>query len=857
MNNRIKIFLGTAREYIYAFYRFTSSAFISLTILVLIGIYLPKAPQVNSIVVNLYYSPINFSIILLFASIYSVVLSHYPNYFFLGTDNSQREWKMSNSKLLMGIVWYKRDFKNDLNAIKLENRINFLRRTLGIFFYTSLFYLVAYTSEINFNWQYSSFYVSLLILIILIIWLYILHVLKNKWKNKYKENLVEISDNNTNIPSKVKKLDDGFFEIKSILKVYVILLILTLILHVVFISYLLINQDDFPYNKTSVIISLICIVFQAVTYIYFRSFRSLLKFVFFNPKSKYIVSAFGGEYIKEFFQNSTIKKRLIIPLISKIRIIGAYSNNIFFLQITALFGFVNVLFLIYINIFPYQSIKINAIVIILSYFFFYYGIITITLKHIIYYLYSNEPRAKKYKNHFALLCLITGITVISLLLATNRFGSNLYTLKEIERHPEKEISISTFYENLKLKDTLYFIGSYGGGMKSNAWTMTVLNKLKLENSNFINNSVCISGASGGTMGLINMSTIWQNNFSIDQTSEMIEKVSTTNMLSLDITHMLGRDLITYSLIPCENCIDDRSSNAMRKYSELTNYNELYDLKNYREHWTNLYNNSNFSYPALISNTNNIKGRQGIALPLKIENKILYNTFYNGANNILELNENKTIGFYAATSTSNRFPLISPAARIKSLGQFTDGGIFDNSGMASALNMYKTLEKIDTTNLFNKKKLIFLNIINSKDLFIKNYLDIENNCVATDAPISSELISILESVSATEKLPIYIKTEIQTIADTNDNIDFKSIYLPHTFTLENVKNIYGEYYCEENEEYIEWMISKNDKIINKLLQKSKFHTKTGAIVEPPMSRVMAEPAFEFMKLMLDYPNLGNN
>ena len=78
-----------------ALYKFLKSAYISLLILVLIGVILPKAPQVNSIVVNLYYSPINFFVLLLFSSIYAVVLSHYPNYFFLNSSDNRREWKMA------------------------------------------------------------------------------------------------------------------------------------------------------------------------------------------------------------------------------------------------------------------------------------------------------------------------------------------------------------------------------------------------------------------------------------------------------------------------------------------------------------------------------------------------------------------------------------------------------------------------------------------------------------------------------------------------------------------------------------------------------------------------------------------
>ena len=853
------------RTYIFkmsmVFYKFIKSSFISLIILILIGVILPIAPQVNSIVVNLYYSPINFLVLLLFASIYAVVLSHYPNYFFLGNDKNGREWKMAKFKIfLFGIIWYRKASNINHENKKIENYINFLRRTLGVFFYSSLFYLIAYTSQVNFDWSIKAWILSIIFIVIMLVWLYYLNKSKNSWKNNNRKYLSDQVDDDLEEDHYFKvtntKYPPTLLNIKKPIKFYLWSLFISLILHLVFIIYLIKLKDSFPYKKITVFLSLACIVTQGITYLYYRTYRSVLKYVFFNKKYKAILLAFDKskfDKVKLFFKNfDDIEKNIRFPILSYLGF-GVFSNNVTFLQIISAVGVLNAAFLIYINIYPLQAIHVNAIIIILSYFFFFYGIIVIIIKHGIYFRYSKEDYAKKYKNNYAVfICLASVIVAI---LYFRSIDNDLYTLKELARKPKKELTLKNYIDSLPKKDdTQYYIGCYGGGMKSNAWTMIVLNQLYDRDSTFFQKTIGISGASGGTMGLINMSTLIKNKN--DSIKHKIEDISTTKMLSIDFTHALGRDLFIGLFFPGKISINDRSKNAMRKYTELTGFpTENFYKTPYRDYWRSIYKQEK-QFPVLIANTTNISGKHGIAVSVNIENTTVYNTFYNGADNILEIPENKTLDYYAATSTSNRFPLLSPSAKIEKLGHYNDGGIFENSGMLSAYSLYNAvnyIKKLKSDTI--KNKTMFINIVNDKNLYIKHILNLKEHSNIIKINGTSELSAILQSIVATEMMPNYIKSKIQTLAETNDGIEFESIYLPHMFNEKDVKSIYGEIDCKG---YIKQKIDSNNLKIKKILnQNSQFYRNTKAVVEPPMSRVMANPAYEFMEVMLKHSVVNDN
>ncbi|MGB5819556.1 MAG: hypothetical protein WBG90_08730 [Saonia sp.] len=899
--------------------KFVRSSFYSLLILLVIGVLLPTAPQVNSIIVDLYLEWWNFAILLLlFAPVFAVVIAHYPTYFDIQEDH--RKWYMAKLRVaFLGVVHfrYNKDYK-DTRTGKTEGDVNLLFRILGICFYVALFYMVVYPSQINFNWLLQTSKLALALLLCGVFLQYYLKELKDDWydntyaylyshlphfydgdyspkiqKRLTKVSVGEVIEQKTLVTEAVEESmkEQAISVINRPIRLYFAILVVTIVLHITFFALLLVCEAC-SYSSITVILSLLCIISQMVTFIYYRAFRSIFRFSFFNSGFTSITNSFikvpdqtgnqsdeeydrarkktieeQKEKVLDFFTDHDFtQNRWSFRLLSKLGF-GALSNNIIFLQANAILGMINAVFFLILNLWSDLSIAINAVLIILSALFLYYGVFVVLTKNYIYYKHSQEKHAKQNSHKFVYFAL--GILTVMLVAYgfTRIFNNNLFTLEPVERELNNELSLEEYVEKLPKTRTRYYIGCYGGGMKSNAWTMTVLNELYKRDNGFFSKTVCLSGVSGGTMGLTNMSAIIQQNQSNTTWGELITTVSTENILSLDLTHALGRDLFNYMFVP--GLFDfslsgkDRSSKVMDRYAEITNNDlEIEQRTPYREYWRSLYD-SKGSYPVLISNTTNVRGNQGMSVSVKVKDSMAMSLLYHGVDNILEIlpdprnaQEQKTLTFYDASSTSNRFPLISPAAKIETKGHYNDGGIYENSGLLSAYKLFRAVNYLERTTCLDdlQQRNVFVNIVNDKNQYIK-YVLRKALCNPIAINYHTELASILSSVASTEMTPLFIKEELRKLSDEYGQVESKTIYLPHRFTVADVTALIGEkLVCMEGQEstdaFLYEFITKHNIEIEQLINRLCDYGEK-AIVEPPMSRVMAEPAFDFMKSMLGH------
>jgi hypothetical protein len=871
--------------------QFMKSSWISLLILFILGLALPKVPQFNSIIVDLYYRPLQFVILFLgvFSPLYAIVLSHYPSYLSLSKHKylPEKEWRISERLWFFGTIWYKeKPLTDDIeykNYKAYQNIMGYLRRVLGIFFYTAVFFLLAYTADTNFNCAFKFAPLTIVLILFLMLFLSYHKTKYSTWRitnNPYLKTTLGHESSDIYLMQTKNKLpspDASLYDIHKPVRAFILWLCLSIVFLVVLLVSLYVSKEA-PYTLLNVGISLACVISQAISYVYYRTYRTAFKYVFFDSKQKPIFFAFNiidyteSKYqehksmIDNFFSTHDFKNgSKLLNLFSKFRFfkfsLGSLSNHIVFLQRIIYLGLVNSLILIGLNYFNLYAVALNSTLIILSYFFLFYGIIIILIKHFTYYSKSDEKFAKDNKTKF-MNTIIVSVLAVLILNGLARFNSDtkseLYVLGQIERTPASEIDLETYVTNLKPGNRFY-IGCYGGGMKANAWTMTVLDTLSKE-FNIMEKATCMSGASGGTIGLINYATLYNQNDAENMRTAIVRSIATEDILSIDLTHFFGRDLVGHLLIP-EVIADlkgkDRSTAAMKKYATHTNYlpNNSFDSLSYREYWKEMYLNKDKQFPILIANSTNIKGRQGMAVSVK-SNGLSNDLLYAGADDILELDYLKTqntLSYYNAVSTTNRFPLISPAATIKGKGQYNDGGIYENSGLLSAYKLYEAINEINDSI---SSKNVFVTIINDKNLFIKSYVkDNYNNddlqaCFGSDINESNEMQAILNSVAATEMLPSYIKEKLEHLSTQDiDNIKFINIYLPHQFDLYDIKSLYKpeivKTMCVDK---LDRMILKNQQEIIKALDITK---KCEPIIEPELSRVMAKPAHDFMLAMLNH------
>ena len=436
------------KKYLSLLKQFLKSAFYSLLVLLVIGVLLPTATQVNSIVVDLYLVPYNLLLLLTFAPFFAIVVAHYPSYF--DQENGFRTWYMAKYHIanLIGIVYYRNNTdRTSPDSISIISKINFLLRILGICFYISLFYMVSYTSQVNFDWNLKMGALSLCLLIVSIFLLHFLKEIKQYWYQMnyefLKEKVVDLYDgdyspnlavsslskrswfkklfkgckakntfkecscdhNSDSKPDSDSKLCGFCVEryncLKTInmsVKVYLLLFLFTIACHLL-LGYILLFCENLRYGEWTVRLSLLCIVGQLFTYIFYRSFRSVLRIVLFNAYSTSISNSFlkgperklndeskdtEGELmvqeldcVEKDKDNYYCKRLAVITFFKKFDLaansrllrfftvlrFGAFSNNITFLQINALYGIINFIFLLIINFESSLALSFSTIII--------------------------------------------------------------------------------------------------------------------------------------------------------------------------------------------------------------------------------------------------------------------------------------------------------------------------------------------------------------------------------------------------------------------------------------------------------------------------------------------------------------
>lgn len=116
-------------------------------------------------------------------------------------------------------------------------------------------------------------------------------------------------------------------------------------------------------------------------------------------------------------------------------------------------------------------------------------------------------------------------------------------------------------------------------------------------------------------------------------------------------------------------------------------------KSFQHYWAELFiektKEDNSFYPLILSNSSATHIQRGIASTVDFGDA--FDTIFHDAIDILDHDE-KSISYAYGASSSNRFPVFSPVAKIASKGHFLDGGYFENSGLSSLLDLYDYLKK---------------------------------------------------------------------------------------------------------------------------------------------------------------------
>lgn len=830
-------------------WRFIKNARISLVFIVIVSFLVGSVDQGGDIMITLFEDRFNLIFTLLLLYFTSIPTAHYPIYFKGSkySNTSLYEYIMSKRFTLnsyLGIIYFtkRRGITNKdapQNSISEEFKMQLLRRCLGVLFFIAFFYMILTAVDKAYFLRISSS-VTFIVAVFLfwLVW----------YLSRLKLQTDKFFDNESNNDSSVKKFTRlvRFFPYLLLIDIIFLIVIALCVTPV--------------WNKYVVCLTIVLTILGGITYALFVTGRSYFKYIFTNNWTDYLLENPEGyiepkreKYYKDYKGAS-------------FNFISIFSNNVWYLFFIAFFGIISVATIFLLN-FNWKLVHyFNPILIFLMLYLFFYGVVVIYIKHFKYYTQKsksflddekNKPKWRLWVYHIPYTLILIALIGV---YATYK-GNDLHELQTKPQITNRGIEFNKYINAIKNKDKHYFVASYGGGLKSNLWTMLLLNKLDSLDSKFIKTTRCFSGISGGSVGIANYTYI--KAFNIENRGEVINRLAGLNALSSDLLYLLSGDLareyIPFNIFKGK----DRSHYGMRQHILAIN-----NFKGNTQDSITFYNvyekafNQGY-YPPLIINTISTHNKYGNALSLKLNDSIRindslalkindkdYKKIFPGAINILNFDKQaEQLPFYTVTSTSNRFPFVSPAAKIKGKGHFLDGGAFENSGLISAYSFKNFLQQY---NIIQKTDSIrFINFVNSKSNYIQQLLH-NNGIIVDKIKESAEFTSVLNVGAATEHLPNYIRDMLK------NKKEIDNIYLPHYFDYNDVVNVLGgkPKINEKTLQKVVKLIDANNKQILTTLEEQGYEVDRRGVVQPATGRLLSDSSIKYQKAMLNHPDVKN-
>ena len=761
---------------------FVTSSWISLLIIVLIVLLITQLDQGSALLVSLLNDPLNTVVFLLLVTGITLIIGHYPIYLLMwrryhspfNAQSSEQppEWHLQNDVGGLGFITFTEEEKAKSEKDFVYEAVDYLRGILGIALLVCLSVVLSHAYEKFIKPGFHNSYTNILVFVLLTALYSVLWV--------RKDTLFSHEPNR----KYVQRASVGLFWVAALCAAIAVM-----------IAYIAGNGWN-PYTFGLFTLHLIL---GGIVYCFYKNFRTKFE-----------------------------KKWWLFPF-------NYLADNKTFIFLNSGIGF----FAFSVVVISQWSDCFHPIVLILAFLHILYGIFIVTLKHRFYYNSKTEvPQRKWAKTFFVFIAPALPLALFIWSFAANSIGNDLHLLKGTERGKRVKLSeymesFSAHVDTAEIKDsTLYFIASYGGGLKANAWNLFVLDSLShLGTKNVLDQTIAMSGVSGGALGQHFFAALTKNETDRKQKKEKIRKISEANMLSRDISWLLGFDLLRELIVAWDFCWPDRAGKAMEKYASLIGDQRMITV-GYQAYWAELFKKQ--YYPIQIVNSAGTNGRRGISCSVSVED---FHQVFPNADNLCDLPENKTLTYSEAVSCSNRFPIFSPAAKVEGKGHYVDGGYYENSGMLSLLDLYWSMKETPLwKEEFEGWEVVFLQIRNDANAYLRAQVNIDTVGIQKINE-SSEILAILSTIGSITHLPLYIENRLRDLKQ--NNIRFCTIDLPYRLSDEKMSKLLGAQEIDSLS-----LRDTNGKIDSALEGTSKWHT-----IEPPLARYLSKPAVRYMELIL--------
>jgi hypothetical protein len=261
---------------------------------------------------------------------------------------------------------------------------------------------------------------------------------------------------------------------------------------------------------------------------------------------------------------------------------------------------------------------------------------------------------------------------------------------------------------------VYLVNTYGGGIRASAWTCLTMAKLdslqKMKSGELFQDHVLsYSGASGGTVGA---ALLCANKYSQSEIISLSKyhALFGGDFLTPILAGMLGSDILYPGVVVKSNDRAKVQDMIWEKQYEAVFANSYLGIK-VDSLWDN-----NYTVPLLFSNTTDYKnGCKGVYAPVQLSK-----TDFPGATIVRNyMDSNTSLKLSTAAFLSARFPFLSPAAGVDEEHHFLDGGMIENSGAETSMQVYKVFrEVLDTLDNQKYKDKFRIYMISLKNTFAK-------------------------------------------------------------------------------------------------------------------------------------------
>jgi hypothetical protein len=418
------------------------------------------------------------------------------------------------------------------------------------------------------------------------------------------------------------------------------------------------------------------------------------------------------------------------------------------------------------------------------------------------------------------------------------------------------------------KAPVILIATDGGGLRAAYWNLLIMNRLD-ELGYYDGHVFLATGASGGCIGQGIYTLMKAQQLERGARLSAIQKIGQTNFLSSDFAGLLGRFPIRS--LPDLPDIVRWSSTYDRMEAMAAHYFKIvgeegaagYDYERIRQQpFYSIWEKQDYQLPLLIVNTARAEdGRRGVIMPLA-ENKSLTAGVVDLSSRKINQGAAEYISYPDALFLTNRFPFVSPAAKVEGKGYFVDGGYQENSGLATLSRFLwymkmtpDSAEQAIFRRFFEEREVIVLSIRNAKSRYVYDQFKDLTEDVNRIYP-RSELAAVLGAASQggqTGNPKYYDELFSDSVFQQHLGVDqFLMLDLPFLVRPADPHDVLQG-------QVADMKLLERVEQINCVVRETAYPDEATAcpgspLAMPPLGRVLSDPSLEYMQRMLEHPEV---